>query len=148
MAITLTINGTPTTLDAEGDMPLLWALRDLEGLTGTKFGCGAGHCGACTVHMDGEAARACSVTLEEAAGRSIVTIEGVTGTTAQKVQDAWLRHQVAQCGYCQPGQIMTAIALLEAGYGDDETVEAVMSGNLCRCATYLRIRAAVLDAAA
>jgi len=147
MAIRFTLNGDETTLDVDPAKPLLWTLREDIGLPGTKFGCGAGHCGACTVHLDGEAARACSVTLEEAAGRSIVTIEGVTGATASKVQDAWLRHQVAQCGYCQPGQIMTAIALLEAGYGDAETVEAVMSGNLCRCATYLRIRAAVLDAA-
>ncbi|PNU04755.1 (2Fe-2S)-binding protein [Novosphingobium guangzhouense] len=146
MAFRVLINGQPHALDCEPDMPLLWALRDLLGLTGTKYGCGIGQCGACTVHIDGAAVRSCSIPVNEATG-AITTIEGVTGPVAERVLAAWDAHQVAQCGYCQPGQVMAAIALITAGPVDEEALEATMSGNLCRCATYMRIRAAVREAA-
>lgn len=146
MAYSVLINGQPRMLDCEPDMPLLWALRDLLGLTGTKYGCGMGLCGACTVHIDGAAVRSCSIPVSEARG-AITTIEGIAGPVAERVLAAWDAHQVAQCGYCQPGQVMAAIALIAAGPVDDDALEATMSGNLCRCATYMRIRAAVRDAA-
>ncbi|MFC6434469.1 (2Fe-2S)-binding protein [Novosphingobium resinovorum] len=146
MAFTVLINGQPRVLDCEPDMPLLWGLRDLLGLTGTKYSCGKGLCGACTVHLDGAAVRSCSVPVSEVKG-AITTIEGIAGPVAERVLAAWDAHQVAQCGYCQPGQVMAAIALIAAGPVDDAALEATMNGNLCRCATYMRIRAAVRDAA-
>ena len=145
----LTINGTPYEIEAEDDMPLLWVLRDIIGLHGTKYGCGIGQCGACTVHMDGEAVRACQTPIADAIGTQIRTIEGLgTPETPHPVQQAWIKHQVAQCGYCQSGQIMAAAALLQSDPApDDATIEEAMAGNLCRCATYPRIRAAVKTAA-
>jgi isoquinoline 1-oxidoreductase alpha subunit len=146
--VNLTINGTQHTIDADPDMPLLWALRDLIGLTGTKYGCGIAACGACTVHLDGQPVRGCQTPLSDAAGKSIVTIEGVNGKVAEAVQKAWIKLDVPQCGYCQSGQIMSAIGLLnENKTPNDDDIDAAMSGNLCRCATYHRIRGAVKDAA-
>lgn len=149
MPYTLTINNKRRTVDAEGDMPLLWVLRDELDLKGTKFGCGAAFCGACTVHLDGVAARACQTPLSEAAKHKITTIEGVgQSAIGAKVQKAWLEVDVMQCGYCQAGQIMTATALLERNpHPTDEEIDAEMNGNLCRCATYNRIRQAVKRAA-
>jgi len=149
MAYTLTVNGVRRTVDAEGDMPLLWVLRDELDLKGTKFGCGAAFCGACTVHIDGIATRACQTPLSVAANHKITTIEGVGQTTiGAKVQQAWLDVDVMQCGYCQAGQVMTATALLTQNpKPTDEEIDAEMNGNLCRCATYNRIRQAVKQAA-
>lgn len=149
MPITLTVNGRPETLDLPPEMPLLWALRDGLNLTGTKFGCGVAACGACTVHVDGEAVRSCQTTLGDVAGAAVTTIEGLGNPTAlHAVQAAWLEGQVAQCGYCQSGQIMQAAALLAANPAPTEAeIDEAMSGNLCRCGTYPRIRAAVQDAA-
>lgn len=146
---TLTINGKATTVSAPDDTPLLWALRDHVGLTGTKFGCGVGQCGACTVHLDGKAVRSCQTPLSEAAGKKVTTIEGVGATrTGKAVQAAWLNIGVAQCGYCQPGQIMSAAALLQQNSKpSDADIESAMNGNLCRCGTYTRIRSAVKVAA-
>jgi isoquinoline 1-oxidoreductase alpha subunit len=128
-------------------MPLVWALRELLGLTGTKFGCGAGQCGACTVHIAGRAVRSCTVRVADVNG-PVVTIEGVRGATAERVLHAWDEHQVAQCGYCQPGQVMSAVALLiDKPRPDDADIDAAMAGNICRCATYLRIRRAIHAAA-
>lgn len=144
---TLIINGRRRHA-SEPDMPLLWYLRDVAGLTGTKFGCGAGQCGACTVHVGGKPVRACTLPVGQVDGE-VVTIEGVTGKLADRVIDAWTTEQVAQCGYCQPGQIMTAIALLRADpRPSDDDIDAALAGNLCRCATYLRIRKAIHRAAA
>ncbi len=145
-----TINGNQVEADVEEDMPLLWVLRDELGLTGTKFGCGIASCGACTVHVDGFPVRSCSLPAGSAVGREITTIEGVgRPETLHAVQKAWLDEQVAQCGYCQSGQIMTAVALLaENANPDDEAIDQAMMGNLCRCGTYVRIRAAVKRAAA
>ena len=145
MATTLTINGEAKSFDAPADMPLLWVLRDILGMTGTKFGCGIAQCGACTVHIDGKAVRSCVLPVGALTGRSITTIEGVGATaTGAKVQKAWLDLEVIQCGYCQPGQIMSATALLKANpKPSDEDIDAAMAGNICRCATYLRIRAAI-----
>ena len=141
---TLTINGQPTEVAASEDMPLLWAIRDIAGLTGTKFGCGVGLCGACTVHIDGKAERSCQMTVAEAAGRNITTIEGLHPTGDHKVQAAWRDLNVPQCGFCQSGQIMQAASLLEENPKptDDEILEA-MKGNVCRCGCYQRITDAV-----
>ena len=145
----LDVNGESHSLDAPPDMPLLWALRDLMSLTGTKFGCGAALCGACTVHVDGEPARACVLALSAVAGRRITTIEGVGATPlGKKVQDAWVAEDVPQCGYCQAGQIMSAVALLAAKpKPSDEDITSALNGNLCRCGTYQRIRRAIHRAA-
>lgn len=147
--ITLTINGTAQQVDVEDDMPLLWVLRDELGMTGTKYGCGVAQCGACTVHMDGVAVRSCQVDAASASGAQITTIEGLgTPETMHAVQAAWMQHQVAQCGYCQSGQIMQAASLLsETPDPTDEDINDAMSGNLCRCGTYPRIREAVKTAA-
>jgi isoquinoline 1-oxidoreductase subunit alpha len=146
--VTFKVNGTSQTVDVDGDVPLLWVLRDELGMMGTKYGCGVAQCGACTVHLDGRAARACVVPAAGLAAREVVTIEGVGGKVAQAVQGAWRRLDVAQCGYCQSGQIMSAIALLtELPRPTDADIDAAMAGNVCRCATYVRIRAAIHDAA-
>jgi isoquinoline 1-oxidoreductase subunit alpha len=148
--ITLTINGERREVDVPADMPLLWVLRDVLGLTGTKFGCGIAQCGACTVHLDGKAVRSCLLPLSAIGARPITTIEGI-GVTANgtKVQKAWLDLEVIQCGYCQSGQIMSATALLDAiPHPDDADIDAAMAGNICRCGTYVRIRQAIKHAAA
>lgn len=146
--ITLTINGNTHELDVSPEMPLLWALRDRLDLTGTKFGCGAAQCGACTVHIDGEAARSCSTMVGDAQGKEIVTIEGLSGKVAAAVQAAWQKLDVVQCGYCQSGQIMSAITLLTANQKpSDADINASMEGNICRCGTYVRIRHAIHEAA-
>jgi isoquinoline 1-oxidoreductase subunit alpha len=149
MPTTLTVNGRTETLDLPDGMPLLWALREGLNLTGTKFGCGIASCGACTVHLNGEAVRSCQTPLSDAAGASIVTIEGLgTPQSLHAVQAAWLAGQVAQCGYCQSGQIMQAASLLATTPDPtDDEIDVAMEGNLCRCGTYPRIRAAVKDAA-
>jgi len=140
--VSLQINGETRTIDAPADMPLLWALRDLLGLTGTKFGCGIAQCGACTVHLDGVPVRSCQLPLSAIRGRAITTIEGISATpTGAKVQQAWLDLEVVQCGYCQTGQIMSATALLNnTPNPDDSDINAAMAGNICRCGTYVRIR--------
>jgi len=146
--ITLNINGESHTLDLNREMPLLWAIRDRLNLTGTKFGCGHGMCGACTVHINGEAARSCSIMVGEAAGKKITTIEGVSGNVAEAVTTAWQRLDVVQCGYCQSGQIMSAVALLKSRRKPtDGDIEESMGGNICRCGTYVRIRKAIKTAA-
>ena len=146
--VQLTINGAVHSLDADPDMPLLWALRDVLDLTGTKYGCGIAQCGACTVHLDGQPIRSCQVPIGQVGEAKITTIEGVTGRVAQAVQGAWVKLDVPQCGYCQSGQVMSAIALLaENRTPTDADIDAAMNGNLCRCATYQRIRAAVHQAA-
>lgn len=147
--ITLDINGKPTHVDAAPDTPILWALRDTLQLTGTKYGCGMGLCGACTVHLDGQPIRSCSTPLSAAAGKQITTIEGVDRARVGKaVQEAWRHLDVVQCGYCQSGQIMSAVALLESNHQPtDADIDVAMAGNICRCATYVRIRAAIHDAA-
>jgi len=145
----LIINGKTTPVDAPSEMPLLWALRDIVGLTGTKFGCGSMLCGACTVHVDGVPMRSCSVTLDAVAGKSITTIEGL-GSAGEDhaVQQAWAELNVPQCGYCQAGQLMSAAALIDRNaHPTDADIDAAMQGNLCRCGTYVRIRAAVKRAA-
>jgi isoquinoline 1-oxidoreductase alpha subunit len=145
----LDINGTAHEVDAAPDMPLLWALRDIVGLTGTKFGCGASLCGACTVHVDGQATRACVTPLASVAGRRITTIEGVSASElGRKVQAAWIAEDVPQCGYCQSGQIMSAVSLLaQKPHPSDEEIRSAMNGNLCRCGTYNRIHQAIRRAA-
>jgi isoquinoline 1-oxidoreductase alpha subunit len=146
MAFTLDINGKATAVKSAPDTPLLWVLRDELGLTGSKYGCGAALCGACTVHADGEAVRACVTPLAALEGVKVVTIEGLGGT--HPLQAAWVRHDVPQCGYCQSGQIMSAAALLaEKPKPTDAEIDAAMDGNICRCGTYQRIRAAIHDAA-
>jgi isoquinoline 1-oxidoreductase alpha subunit len=147
--VALTINGESKTVDAPPDMPLLWVLRDLLGLTGTKFGCGIAQCGACTVHIDGKAVRSCLLPVGAIGNRAITTIEGIGATaTGAKVQKAWLDVEVIQCGYCQSGQIMSAAALLEGTpHPDDADIDAAMAGNICRCGTYVRIRDAIKRAA-
>jgi isoquinoline 1-oxidoreductase alpha subunit len=145
---TFQVNGASRTVDVDGDVPLLWVLREELGLTGTKYGCGVAQCGACTVHIDGGATRSCVTPAAALSGRDVVTIEGVTGRVATAVRDAWRRLDVAQCGYCQSGQIMSAIALLSEMPGpSDADIDGAMSGNVCRCATYVRIRAAIHEAA-
>ncbi|PPE73309.1 (2Fe-2S)-binding protein [Solimonas fluminis] len=144
----LTVNGTAHEVDAPPDMPLLWVLRDLIGLTGTKFGCGMAQCGACTVHLDGTPMRSCITPAAAAADRSVTTIEGLSADGSHPVQRAWAELDVVQCGYCQSGQIMSAVALLAANAKpSDADIDAALSGNLCRCGTYQRIRAAVHRAA-
>jgi isoquinoline 1-oxidoreductase alpha subunit len=142
---TLLINGEQHELDVPGDMPLLWVVRDVLGLTGTKYGCGIAQCGACTVHLDGEAVRSCVLPIGSVGPRAVTTIEAIsTSKTGTAVQKAWLDHEVVQCGYCQSGQIMSATALLEHNaHPDDAAIETAMSGNICRCATYTRIRTAI-----
>ena len=148
MAVDITINGEPHTLDIEPDMPLLWAIRDVVGLTGTKFGCGKALCGACTVHVDGQAVRACSYPASAAQGRRVTTIEGLSADGRHPVQVAWRALNVPQCGYCQSGQIMSAAALLERNPSPSRAeIDTAMSGNICRCGTYTRIRAAIERAA-
>ncbi|MGM4904266.1 (2Fe-2S)-binding protein [Tardiphaga sp. 866_E4_N2_1] len=145
----LNINGEQKSFDAPDDMPLLWVLRDILGMTGTKFGCGVALCGACTVHIDGKAVRSCLLPVSAVSGRAITTIEGV-GTTpvGAKVQKAWLDLEVIQCGYCQSGQIMSAAALLASTpTPDDSDIDAAMAGNICRCGTYVRVREAIKHAA-
>ena len=140
----LTVNGTRRTLTAAADTPLLWILRDSLGLTGTKFGCGGGYCGACTVHLDGSAVRSCQVPVSRAANHRIGTIEGLSQAGDHPVQSAWILEDVVQCGYCQSGQIMSAVALLRhKPHPSDPEIDAAMSGNICRCGTYQRIRAAI-----
>ena len=149
MECELSINGQSTKVDAEPDMPLLWVLRDLAGLTGTKYGCGMAQCGACTVHLNGQPVRSCVFPVSGAVGQSITTIEGAGSGVASAVQKAWVDLAVAQCGYCQSGQIMSAIALLQGNAKpSDADIDSAMSGVLCRCATYHRIRAAIHAAAA
>ena len=147
--IKLNVNGKPHDLDVPDDMPLLWALRDVLGMTGTKFGCGLGLCGACTIHIDGHPTRSCLMTVSMAAGKRITTIEAVGATPAGKrIQEAWLALDVPQCGYCQSGQIMSAAALLaERPKPSDADIDERMVGNICRCGTYPRIRAAIKKAA-
>ena len=146
--IAFTLNGKPVQVDVPGQMPLLWVLRETLGFTGTKFGCGAGLCGACTVHVGGEATRSCLTEVGEVDGKSVTTIEGLGQGKLHVLQQAWLDLDVAQCGYCQPGQIMSAAALLAARPSpSDADIDEALSGNLCRCGTYPRIRAAVRRAA-
>src|SRR5450432_1065809 len=149
MATTLTINGEAKSFDAPEDMPLLWVLRDVLGMTGTKFGCGIAQCGACTVHIDGIATRSCITSIDSLRKSKITTIEAISNTPAgAKIQKAWLDHEVVQCGYCQSGQIMSASALLASKpKPTDADIDEAMSGNLCRCGTYTRIRAAIHAAA-
>ncbi|MCE8034876.1 MAG: (2Fe-2S)-binding protein [Halomonas sp.] len=146
---TLTINGESHQLDVPDDMPLLWVLRDVANLTGTKYGCGMSLCGACTVHLDGEAIRSCTTPISAAAGKEVTTIEAIDRDRIGKaVQEAWRQHDVVQCGYCQSGQIMAAVALLRDNADpSDDDIDSAMNGNICRCATYVRIRAAIHDAA-
>lgn len=144
----LTINGKTHSVEADPDMPLLWVLRDHLSMTGTKFGCGVAQCGACTVHIDGQPVRSCQTPLSAAEGLKITTIEGLAGPVAAAVQAAWTKLDVPQCGYCQSGQVMAAVALLtETKKPTDADIDAAMAGNLCRCATYQRIRAGIHDAA-
>jgi isoquinoline 1-oxidoreductase subunit alpha len=144
MPTTFLLNEKTTTLDAEPEMPLLWAIRETARLTGTKFGCGIAMCGACTVHLDGQPVRSCVTTLASVAGRKITTIEGLQSPAGKALQAAWIELQVPQCGYCQSGQIMSAAALLENNPApSDAEINSAMSGNICRCATYPRIRAAI-----
>ena len=144
----LNVNGKDHDVAAPDDMPLLWVLRDVLGLTGTKFGCGMAQCGACTVHLDGQAVRSCVLPVSGVQGRAVKTIEGLSAQGLSAIQRAWIEEDVVQCGYCQPGQIMAAAALLAARpRPSDADIDNAMSGNLCRCGTYLRIRAAVKRAA-
>ncbi len=147
---TFTLNGQRVTLNADPTMPLLWAVREERGLTGTKFGCGAALCGACTMHVDGQPVRSCSYPVSAAAGKRVTTIEALEkDRVGRAVQDAWVKHDVAQCGYCQSGQVMSATALLkDKPRPSDADIDAAMAGNVCRCGTYTRIRAAIHAAAA
>ncbi len=148
MPTTFVLNGKPTTLDVDSTMPLLWALRESAGLTGTKFGCGMALCGACTVHLDGRPVRSCVTPIGSVAGKQVTTIEGLQSAPGKAVQAAWIKLQVPQCGYCQSGQIMSATALLESNAAPtDADIDGAMNGNICRCATYGRIRAAIYEAA-
>jgi isoquinoline 1-oxidoreductase alpha subunit len=146
--IKLTVNGKELSFDGDPETPLLWFLRDVQRLTGTKFGCGAALCGACTVHIEGQPSRSCVTPVSAVAGQSITTIEGISGKVADAVQSAWQRLDVAQCGYCQSGQIMAATALLTSNANpSDQDIDDALSGNICRCATYQRIRSAIKAAA-
>ncbi len=148
MSTTFELNGQSVTLDTDPDMALLWAIREKAGLTGTKFGCGIAQCGACTVHIDNVPSRACSIPVSAVEGAKVTTIEGLSGKVAQAVQTSWQNLNVVQCGYCQSGQIMSAVALLSATPKPTDTdIDEAMQGNICRCATYVRIRAAIHDAA-
>lgn len=148
MTIKLNINGEERTLDVDDDMPLLWALRDVVGLTGTKFGCGLAQCGSCTVHLDGMPVRSCQTPVTDAVDAEITTIEGISGRVAETVQTVWADLDVPQCGYCQSGQVMAAVALLtENAKPSDEDINDALAGNLCRCATYHRIRSGIHEAA-
>jgi isoquinoline 1-oxidoreductase alpha subunit len=146
--IKMSVNGKPASLDADPEMPLLWALREQLQLTGTKFGCGMALCGACTVHLDGKPVRSCSTPMSVASGKKVITIEGIgSGAIGKALQAAWIAHDVPQCGYCQSGQIMSASALLaEKKSPSDADINEAMSGNICRCGTYNQIRAAIKDA--
>ncbi len=144
----LSVNGKSFKVDVEEDMPILWVVRDVIGLTGTKFGCGVAQCGACTVHLDGMPIRSCSTPVAVAVGKKITTIEGIGEKTQHAVQQAWIEEQVPQCGYCQSGQIMSAVALLkENSNPTDEDIDLAMQGNICRCGTYVRIKKAIHRAA-
>lgn len=148
MAMILILNGRRVALDVDPSAPLLWAIRESAGLTGTKFGCGIAQCGACTVHLDGRPVRSCVLPVSAVAGKTVTTIEGVVGPAALAVKDAWERLDVVQCGYCQSGQIMSAIALLNQNRNPtDAEIDDAMSGNICRCGTYVRIRGAIHEAA-
>ena len=148
MPYTIKVNGAAHTVDVDGDTALLWILRDVLGMTGTKFGCGVAQCGACTVFMDGSPLRSCSIPVSALDRAEITTIEAVTGREAGAVQKAWIAHEVPQCGYCQSGQVMSAIALLkEIKNPTDRDIDLAMNGNICRCGTYIRIRAAIHEAA-
>jgi len=148
MMISLTVNGRQERINVQPDMPLLWVLRDLLNMTGTKFGCGIGQCGACTVHLEGKAIRSCSTPITTAAGKKITTIEGLSSDSSHPLQQAWIAEQVPQCGYCQSGQIMSAAALLATNRRPTEQdIDRAMSGNICRCGTYQRIRRAIKRAA-
>ena len=149
MAFTIRVNGKTHSVDVDDDTPMLWVLRDVLGMTGTKFGCGLGLCGACTIHVDGKPVRSCITPISAATGRRITTIEAIGGTAAgKKIQQAWITLEVPQCGYCQPGQIMSATALLAAKPNPtDSDIDSAMSGNICRCGTYVRIRAGIKRAA-
>ncbi len=148
-SIKLTVNGTPHTVDVDPNMPLLWVLRETLGLTGTKYSCGEGVCGSCTVHIDGEPARSCVTTASLADGKSITTIEGIAANKKHPVLQSWIEEEVPQCGYCQPGQIMQATALLKKNPKPSDTeIDDAMGDTLCRCGTYLRIRKAIHVAAA
>ncbi|NVK42813.1 MAG: (2Fe-2S)-binding protein [Oceanospirillaceae bacterium] len=148
MSVTLNVNGTEQSVEVSPDTPLLWAIRDHVRLTGTKFGCGLAQCGACTLHVDGQPTRACVTPVSAVEGKTITTIEGIESSTAKAVQQAWTELEVAQCGYCQSGQIMSAVALLEQNRNpSDADIDAAMNGNICRCATYVRIRKAIKLAA-
>ena len=149
MAIRFNVNGKAVEVKAEDDTPLLWVIRDEVGLTGTKFGCGRALCGACTVHLDGQAVRACQTPISAAAGHKVSTIESLSRNNTHPLQKAWIKHDVPQCGYCQSGQIMSAAALLSRNKNpSDADIDAAMSGNICRCGTYVRVRAAIKTAAA
>jgi isoquinoline 1-oxidoreductase alpha subunit len=149
MAISFNLNGSTVTVQAEPDTPLLWVIRDEVGLTGTKFGCGAALCGACTVHLNGSPIRSCQTPVSAVAGKKVATVESLSADNSHPLQKAWVKHQVPQCGYCQSGQLMSATALLAKNKNpSDADIDAAMSGNLCRCGTYNRIRAAIKDAAA
>ncbi len=149
MAISVNVNGEDRSVDVDADTPLLWVLRDELRLTGSKFGCGVAQCGACTVHVNGQARRACVTPIKAVEGQAVTTIEGVAGPAADAVRAAWADHDTPQCGYCQSGQIMTAVALLErAPNPTADDIDAAFAGNICRCATYVRVRKAVADAAA
>ena len=148
MALTLTVNGTSHTVDVEADTPLLWVIRDNIGLTGTKYGCGIAKCGACTVHIDGRAARSCTTKASAAVGKAITTIEGLSADSSHPIQVAWVEQDVPQCGYCQPGWIMSAAALLDKRANpSDFDIDSEFADNICRCGTYQRIRSAIHRAA-
>ena len=144
----ISLNGKTYQLDAPDDMPLLWAIRDVLGFTGTKFGCGLGQCGACTMHLDGEPIRSCITPISDAKGKKITTVEGIgDDAVGEKVQEAWIEEGVPQCGYCQSGQVMSATALLQSNPSpSDEDIEGAMTGNICRCGTYNRIKTAIHSA--
>ena len=149
MAISFNLNGSAVSVQSEPDTPLLWVIRDEIGLTGTKFGCGKAQCGSCTVHVNGSAVRACQTPVSSVSGKKVATVESLSSDNSHPLQKAWIKHQVPQCGYCQSGQLMSAAALLSKNKNpSDADIDNAMSGNLCRCGTYNRIRAAIKDAAA